>query len=463
MYDCSKEISRFYNKKVVLSAQEQNELRKRRKQNIKRMKDGLKEYNEEEKTAYKIAEDRIQGSMAMHTITQNDEKDYDIDVGIVFEADDLDYLGAQATRNMVANALGRKTKQFAEQPEVKTSCVRLKYSSLGYHMDFAIFQRSRASDWHDYTYEHAGSDWSVRDIRGLEDWFTEQVKMQGDDLRKIIRLSKMFCKSRDSWKMPSGLIQSVLCDENFKKNYSRLDEKFYYTMWAIVHRLDIWIDVSAPVDNGRALVTREVDRQRMRNWRSRLKASLEKLDILFDDDCTQADALKAWSEFFNHLYWDEMYESALRRSLRERSTPAFDDTEQFIDELYPVYEQYDVSIDCFVTGDGFSVMPIERFLDRLSPQIRRFIPFNFSIRCRLGETDCPSYDKILWKVRNIGIEAEKRNCIRGQIMDGRGVEIVESSDFAGAHYIECYLIKNGVCIGVGHVPVPIGGTRHEKI
>jgi hypothetical protein len=47
------------------------------------MKDGLKEYNEEKKTSYKIAEDRIQGSMAMHTITQNDEKDYDIDVGIV--------------------------------------------------------------------------------------------------------------------------------------------------------------------------------------------------------------------------------------------------------------------------------------------------------------------------------------------------------------------------------------------
>lgn len=76
----------FYRKKVVLSAKEQNELRLRRKQNIRRMKDGLKEYNGEKKTSYKIAEDRIQGSMAMHTITQNDEKDYDIDVGIVFEA-----------------------------------------------------------------------------------------------------------------------------------------------------------------------------------------------------------------------------------------------------------------------------------------------------------------------------------------------------------------------------------------
>ena len=126
MYDCSKEFNKFYRTKVVLPAKEQNELRKKRKLNIKRLKDGLLEYNEEKNKDYKIAEERIQGSMAMHTITQNDESDYDIDVGIVFESDNLNNLGPLATRNIVANALERKTKQFAEEPEVKTSCVRLK-------------------------------------------------------------------------------------------------------------------------------------------------------------------------------------------------------------------------------------------------------------------------------------------------------------------------------------------------
>ena len=43
MYDCSKEFSTFI-VKVVLSAKEQDELRKRRKQNIRRIKDGLNEY-----------------------------------------------------------------------------------------------------------------------------------------------------------------------------------------------------------------------------------------------------------------------------------------------------------------------------------------------------------------------------------------------------------------------------------
>ena len=95
------------------------------------------------KKDYKISEDRIQGSMAMHTIVQNDNGDYDIDVGIVFESSNLNGLGPLASRNMVADALKRKTKQFAEEPEVKTSCVRLKYTSTGYHVDFALFKREK--------------------------------------------------------------------------------------------------------------------------------------------------------------------------------------------------------------------------------------------------------------------------------------------------------------------------------
>ena len=92
MIDCSRELNKFYRKKVILPETEQSKLREKRKLNVKRLKDGLIEYNEEKNTDYKVAEDRIQGSMAMHTVIQNDESDYDIDVGIVFDSDNLDGL-----------------------------------------------------------------------------------------------------------------------------------------------------------------------------------------------------------------------------------------------------------------------------------------------------------------------------------------------------------------------------------
>ena len=41
----------------------------------------------------------------------------------------------------------------------------------------------------------------------------------------------MFCKSRTTWKnMPSGLLQTVLCNEKLQSTYERTDEQFYYTM-----------------------------------------------------------------------------------------------------------------------------------------------------------------------------------------------------------------------------------------
>lgn len=135
----------------------------------------------------------------------------------------------------------------------------------------------------------------------------------------------------------------------------------------------------------------------------------------------------------------------------------FDDTEEFIEDLYPIYEQYDVTIDCKVSGNGLSAMPILDYLDKLGLRSKKFIPHNFSIKCKIGYTNCPPYDKILWKVLNVGSEAERRNDIRGQIVD-KGNEIRENSKFFGEHYIECYLIKNGICVAIGHVDVPIGGN-----
>ena len=190
--------------------------------------DGLKEYNEENSTSYSVVEVCVQGSVAMSTIVQNENSDYDIDIAVVFNKDDLGDKGAQATRNMVANALRRKTKQFNAEPEVKTSCVRVKYAD-GYHIDFAVYRRHYDTSNDCWIYEHAGSDWSERQLKSLTEWFKTKNDASDGKLRKVVRLSKMFYKSRDTWKnMPSGLLQTVLCDEKLQNTYDRIDELLLY-------------------------------------------------------------------------------------------------------------------------------------------------------------------------------------------------------------------------------------------
>lgn len=453
MYDLSSKFNTFYDSYVVLSELQQTNLHKKKELNIQRLKDGLKEYNEENKTSYSIKETCVQGSVVMSTVVQNEDDNYDIDIAIVFDKSELGNKGAQATRNMVANALKRKTKQFNTEPEVKTSCVRVNYAD-GYHVDFAIYRRKYDKRNDSWIYEHAGADWTERELNGLSKWFKTQNSNSDRKLRKIVRLSKMFCKSRKFWKnMPSGLLQTVLCEEKLEDSYERIDELFYYTMKAIVERLEINTCVTAPVDNGRDLTPRKSDIQRMINWKNRLKSKLEDLEILFKDDCTKDDVIQAWYGFFNHDYWSEQSTKIAKYESKTVLRPicSFSDTEEYIEELYPLSLLYSCKVSCIVSGNGWRPKLLTEFLSAL----RHWLPHNFEIRCTMDYTDCPQPYKIFWKVKNVGPEAERRNQIRGQIVE-KGKTIVEHSNFYGNHYIECYIIKNNMCVAKERINIPIG-------
>lgn len=452
MYDLSSKFNTFYTSYVVLSQDEQNNLHNKKDLNIQRLKDGLKEYNIENNTSYTIAETCVQGSMAMSTVVQNEDGDYDIDVAVVFDKSVLGDKGAQATRNLVANALKRKTKQFNAEPEVKTSCVRIKYED-GYHIDFAVYRRHYDSGNECWIYEHAGSDWSVRELKGLTEWFKSQNNDSDGKLRKVIRLSKMFCKSRKSWKnMPSGLLQTVLCDEKLQQSYERIDELFYYTMQEIVNRLETSTSVEAPVDDGRDLTPRDIDCKRMTNWKNRLKSKLEDLKVLFSDECTKDDAIQAWYGFFNHDYWGGQVtvEKSYAIASVPKSVCSFFDGEQYIEEMYPMQLVYKCDVSCKVSGDGWRLKPIGEFLSIW----RHYLPHNFEIRCEMEYTNCPWPYKILWKVKNVVPEAERKNLIRGEIKE-RGRTIVEHTSFFGNHYIECYIVKDGLCVARKRIEIPI--------
>ena len=452
MYDLSSKFNTFYTSYVVLSQDEQNNLHNKKDLNIQRLKDGLKEYNIENNTSYTIAETCVQGSMAMSTVVQNEDGDYDIDVAVVFDKSVLGDKGAQATRNLVANALKRKTKQFNAEPEVKTSCVRIKYED-GYHIDFAVYRRHYDSGNECWIYEHAGSDWSVRELKGLTEWFKSQNNDSDGKLRKVIRLSKMFCKSRKPWKnMPSGLLQTVLCDEKLQQSYERIDELFYYTMQEIVNRLETSTSVEAPVDDGRDLTPRDIDCKRMTNWKNRLKSKLEDLKVLFSDECTKDDAIQAWYGFFNHDYWGGQVtvEKSYAIASVPKSVCSFFDGEQYIEEMYPMQLVYKCDVSCKVSGDGWRLKPIGEFLSIW----RHYLPHNFEIRCEMEYTNCPWPYKILWKVKNVGPEAERKNLIRGEIKE-RGRTIVEHTSFFGNHYIECYIVKDGLCVARKRIEIPI--------
>lgn len=453
MFDLSTEFNKFYNQEVVLPGEIQTDLFNKGRLNIKRLKEGLVIYNEKYGSSYKVSETIVQGSMAMSTAVLSDSNDYDIDIAIVFNHENIAGLGAQTIKNIVVEALTYKCGQFNVTPEKKTNCVRIRYSE-GYHIDFAIYRKD-VDFYGGTTFYHAGSDWTKRNPKAINDWFKECIKTKGQNLRKVIRLCKMFCKSRDSWDMPGGLIQTVLCEERFLSSM-RLDECFYKTMGSVRDRLKWNKEVYNPTDYSLSLLQTETHKNRVLVFYNRLDSFLSKLDVLNQSDCTREKALAAWRDFFNHDYWSNLISSASAKSLDLESrtvqdVACFNDTEQYIEDIMPVIDRYDATITATARSDGYREHPLQYFLDRF-----RMMPHHFKITFTCNH-NVPGRVSYYWKVKNVGRTAEMLNCVRGQIVS-RDKTITENTNFYGPHYVECYVVKDGACVARARISVPIGDS-----
>lgn len=466
MFDLSKTFEKFYDEKVSLEGDTKKTLREKKNLNVERLKAGLKDYNRDHFTNYKIARVLEQGSVAMSTVTKNEENDFDIDVAIIFDEDNIGDITPRAIKNVVVEALKNKCTNFKTPPEALTNCVRIVYAD-NYHIDFAIYRAITQEDG-TYKYEHAGSEWRPRDPRAINKWFYNKKKENGDCLNKAIKLSKMFCKSRKEWTMPGGLIQTILVSEQISKykKEDRLDKLFYHTMVAIRDRLEYNTEVINPTDSTQSILLKKHHEDTMNVFKNRLTTHLKKLDVLFEKDCTLKKAMNAWHEFFNNDFWDDstINECSMLNNFNRDTYEMYAeirklcviDNEEFVENLYPVSLRKNISLNCLVERTGSIIGNLKSML-QLNRKLRVGDKLYFYVE---NSNIYGEYDTLL-KVKNVGTDAVRNNDLRGDIFDIKDFMFldnkyhIETCKYKGTHFVECYIIKNGVCIAKDFITVPI--------
>lgn len=170
------------------------------------------------------------------------------------------------------------------------------------------------------------------------------------------------------------------------------------------------------------------------------------------------DAVDAEGKQSANKKWRAVYGTAVPKAgpsvlAASAETASFRDTEEFVEDQYPVDIRYSLAIDCRVTQDGFQPRWLRRMIsDRMPLRVKKTLDFAVS---KTG-TDVPPPYEVRWKVLNRGPEAERRNCIRGQIIksDTPGKRR-EHTEFRGEHVVEAYAIKNGVVVARDEIDVPI--------
>lgn len=125
--------------------------------------------------------------------------------------------------------------------------------------------------------------------------------------------------------------------------------------------------------------------------------------------------------------------------------------EQFIEDMFPVDIRYSLKIECIITQDGWRPTSLRDMLRK-----KQWLRHNKKLDFYIDKTNCPKSYEICWKVRNVGEEAVRRNCIRGEIKKTNNNHQIEHTNFYGPHYVECYIIKNGICVARDRIDVPIG-------
>lgn len=153
--------------------------------------------------------------------------------------------------------------------------------------------------------------------------------------------------------------------------------------------------------------------------------------------------------------WREVFGTSVPLAVSaSEASRTFTDTEEFIEDHYPVDICGTVSIDCEITQDGWRPT-------RLREMLRTGVLLRANRSLKFWVTDCSvegSY-ALRWKVLNRGPEAERRDIVRGQIVDSSKPGIrTEHSDFKGEHVVECYVVKDGVVVARDRIDVPISNT-----
>jgi len=436
MYDVSADLKTFYDKYVCLGSERRKQLAAYRDLNISRLKNGLDDLAKETNSPHPHPYDcKNQGGYAMHTLNQDPggDNDYDIDVSLIFNKNDLPEDPLKA-RQRVRDALCKRCTNFTKEPEARTNAATVWYSE-GYHIDFAVYRTYVDSLGGQYI-EHASTAWKRRDPMEVNNWFTVQVsalspqansnlgyvsRVSAGQLRRIVRFLKWFCRSRTSWSLPGGMVISALVANSgvYRADGDRDDIALYNTMVALRDRLKISCQVYNPVDSTQELTGKiEVLNQVIR-LRGNLDTAINKLNILFDESgCTKEKARFAWDWVFNHSFWAEKGSSTVSDFAAASVTG------------------YSVTIRCDLAKSE-NKLTYKQYLSGASA-----LPKGVALKFSVVSTDVLLPYNVRWIIANEGDEASEAQNLRWENIDS-GTIMWTSTAFKGTHWMICQIEKEG--------------------
>lgn len=254
----------------------------------------------------------------------------------------------------------------------------------------------------------------------------------------------ILCKIIRAWKNKSGVKIGGLLIDTFVYNFFKENpdyQKYTYESYDLLIR--DFFEYLKELNDDRVYWYSPGSNQHVYKKKSNFKSKAKKAFSIIEEAIEKREnntVYEIWRKVFGKPF---PYPKTIKESSHN-----YNPQEEYIEDKFPINIKYKLKIDCEVTQNGHrtGLLRMMRYLSR-----------NKKLLFFIDTTDVPEPYDVLWKIKNEGEIAYRKNCLRGQIINsnfGKN-QRKESSDFEGAHYAECYIIKDGYCVARDRIDVPI--------
>ncbi|OYU55368.1 MAG: nucleotidyltransferase [Chitinophagaceae bacterium BSSC1] len=310
------------------------------------------------------------------------------------------------------------------------------------HIDVQPVFEIEEQDYH-YPDTYNDGSWKITKPRKEMKAMLEFEDNKNRNLRRL-------CKMARSWKNKHGVYMGGLLIDtlayNFLKSTTLYDEKSFASYDEMCRDFFKFLSEQSKDQTEYGALG---SKQRVKVRKPFIRKAKKAFDLAIEAIAAESYKTKhnKWRDIFGNNFPKYESEEKEAHAINENYT----NTEEFIENYYPVDIKYDLKIDCEVKQNGFREGSLREYLFKKI----KLMP-NKSLRFYIERNDVPIPYTVKWKVTNRGEQALKRDCIRGQIINDFGdLERRENTNFKGSHYVECYIIKNDVVVASDTIDVPI--------
>lgn len=173
-------------------------------------------------------------------------------------------------------------------------------------------------------------------------------------------------------------------------------------------------------------------------WLTQLRKDIEDLDTGPDDPASAGSLERMQRVLGADVVAKTVGPTTKTTRIGSLPAPTPDPGEEFIEDRFPLNLTDDVRVICRVSRKP-------GFRDGLLSNMGYRIGVGRSLNFQVVSCTVPEPFDVRWKIKNTGSEAARVGQLRGEIRQDNGSRTHhESTLYRGEHYVECYVIRDGV-------------------